>query len=196
VPVPVFVPVFPVADSHGLSANSALQVTVDGHSHLTIVPKWDFIVDQVFYGNPEREAAFKNAVDVAILYLESKFSDRATLHITFGLHSIADDAHAETDRSTVYATGDEYPHDYKSLKHALKTVYTSSDQMTAYKALPSNLPKDDQFYVTNALEKVLFPFASQPASDGTVWLNSTLLDTFTFDPNLRATPYKVDGIVP
>lgn len=199
---------YSVTDSHGDVVTSALDIAVLKNSNsvpinssqgLVITPHWD---TSIFSLSPAQQAQYENAVDAAINILETTFSNPVKLDINFGwgeeggntisgndvaAQSLSNRTPILTDYSTIYA----------------KLVSDPLYDKTAFKSLPFPTSTDGKFYesktfyVTNAEAKALglTPLAE---SDGDVGLNSFSqlagFDTFTFDPNQRSTPNKIDAI--
>lgn len=198
---------YSVTDSHGDVVTSAFDIAVlkNGNSvpinpsqGLVITPHWD---TSVFTLSPAQQAQYENAVDAAINILEKTFSNPVKLDINFGWGEeggntiIGNDAAASLSNKTPILT------DYSTIY--AKLVSDPLYDKTAFKSLPFPTSTDGKFYegktfyVTNAEAKALglTPLAG---SDGDVGLNgfSQLagFDTFTFDPNQRSTPNKIDAI--
>lgn len=197
---------YSITDGHGDVVTSSLDIGVlkNGTSSpisptqgLVITPHWD---TSVFSLSPAQQASFENAVDAAISILETTFSNPVKLDINFGWGEVGgspitgNSAAGKSDRSPILTN-------YSAIYAEL--VSDPLYDKTAFKSLPFPTSAGDgqffaskPFYVANAEAKAL-GLTPLPGSDGDVGLNSFGLagfDAFTFDPNQRSMPGKIDAI--
>ena len=143
-------------------------------------------------------AGYKTAVQSAIAFFETTFSDNITLNIDFTYKSLSGGI---AQSETYY---DSY--DYSKVVAALKSDSTSTDDFVMLARLPkidpiSNPSAAASYNVSTAQAKALgltvpgiavSGLASNTTSDGTVTLGSG--NTYTFDPNKRAVAGAIDAI--
>jgi len=139
-------------------------------------------------------AGFKTAVQAAVQYFDTTFTNDITVNISFGWGEVggqAMDSGAVGESLANYGSG----FTYTQVRNALTIADLGSALASqGVAALPTVDPTHGaQFVITYAEEKALglYP-AHSPGPDGFVGLSSTT--TFTFDPNNRAVAGAYDAI--
>ena len=133
-------------------------------------------------------AGYKTAIQSAVAFFETTFSDNITINITFNWKSLFGGiAQSETYYNS---------YDYSTVIAALKIKATSSDDLAILARLPktdplSNSNSSINYNVSSAEAKAL-GLANSITSDGTVTLGSGY--TYAFDPNKRAIAGSIDAI--
>ncbi len=131
---------------------------------------------------------FKTAVQSAIAFFESTFSDNITINITFNWKNLFGGiAQSETSFGS---------YDYNTVVSALKAKAVSNDDYTVLARLPkidplSVLNSSANYNVSTAEAKAL-GLSNNTTSDGTVTLGSG--NSYSFDPNKRAVIGSIDAI--
>jgi hypothetical protein len=139
---------------------------------------------------------YKTAVQAAVQYFETTFSNDITVNISFGWGEVGGQAMgsgAIGESLANYDTGYSYS---QVRNYLLKADVGSSLVFQAVQDLPVIDPTGRaRFVITTAEEKALGLISGfSSAIDGYVGLSSSPSTTFTFDPNNRAVPGDYDAI--
>jgi hypothetical protein len=132
---------------------------------------------------------YQTAVNAALAFFKSEFSNNITVNITFAWAATGQNFVASNNFYGDYVS-------YATLVTALKATQHSADDIAAYTTLPA--PTQDptgsgqHYFVTSAQEKALGLMPSSAPFDDFVTLGSGY--SWTFDPNNRAVPGKIDAI--
>ncbi len=137
-------------------------------------------------------AGFQTAVQAAVQYLESIFSNDVTINISVGWGEVGGETLPAG--SVASSTSAGYSLSYDELRNAFWADAATPDALAAALALPATDPTNGgTFYVPAAEAKALGLIdPNGSALDGSIGLDSST--TFTFDPNNRAVPGAVDAI--
>jgi hypothetical protein len=136
-------------------------------------------------------AGFKTAVQAAVQFFDTTFSNNITVNIAFGWGEVGGSA---LDASAVgESIGNYYNVSYATLRNALINADSGTPAIEqAVQALPTVNPTTGRFIMSSAEEKAVGLLGSSHISDGSVGLSSS--DPFTFDPNNRAVAGAYDAI--
>ena len=139
-------------------------------------------------------AGFKTAVQAAVQFFDTLFTNNISVNIAFGWGEVAGDkldAGSVGESSAYY----EFPYTYGEVRSALVAADAGTPLLAqAVQTLPTINPAGAaQFAINTAEEKALGVYTgSASLSDGAVGLDSS--STFTFDPDNRAVPGAFDAI--
>ena len=177
-------------DSYGLSATETFAVATPAAA---VAPAVSGLVINVTYDSSvtSAPAGFKTAVNAAVAYLESEFTNSMTLNLKVGYGEVGGTAMGsgalgESESSFDLVT-------YTQLRAALAAHATQPDQVTALAHLPTTSPGTASFAVANAEAKALgLVAANGTAVDGSIGLAS--MYAMTYDPANRAVSGLYDAI--
>jgi hypothetical protein len=131
---------------------------------------------------------YKTAIQSAIAFFETTFSDNITINITFDWKNLS----GGLAQSNTYFNS----YDYSTVVTALKTKAVSNDDFTMLARLPNadplSNPTSSIYYNVSTAEAKALGLANGKTSDGTVTLGSG--NFYTFDPNRRAVAGAIDAI--
>jgi hypothetical protein len=118
-------------------------------------------------------AAFKTAIDAAVQYLESQFTDPVTINITIGYGSVNGTPLGANALGQSLFGLNQYS--YSQVKAALVADGKTGDDSTALASLPLNdpAPNGGNYWVSTAEAKALGLIANNASTDGYVGFSST-----------------------
>ena len=152
-------------------------------------------------------SGFTTAVDTAVQFFESQFSNPMTINIAVGwgnLPNLDGTVGSSLGSALGQSSSTGVLVDYATLLQALYTAASSptasADQRAAYNSLVNNPPalqggasgNPAQIYISQAEANALGLGTLAQPFDGTIGLSSSA--TFTYDPNNRAVSGKYDAI--
>ena len=180
-------------DSYGLSVSDSFAVATPAPAPVVPPASSGFVIN-VHYDSSVASApsGFKTAVNAAVTYLESQFTNAMTLNINVGYGEVGGSAMVqgalgESETSFLQES-------YATVDAALKSHASSADQLAAVATLPATAPISGmQFLVSTGEAKALgLAAASGTAIDGSVGLAS--MYPMSYDPANRAASGTYDAI--
>ena len=179
-----------VVTTDGLNSGAAVQVGTVG---LLIIPTFDSSIT-----NDPNAARIENTINTAIAAYESSFAAPVTVNITF------------EESTSVGLSANQTPwltFAYSAYYAALSSHATTANEKTALASLPTTsatnpVTDSPDITVSTANALALGLTTTAPASDGTIFLNTTVCNlnrTSTQNPNdydlLAATSHEIDEVL-
>lgn len=138
-------------------------------------------------------SAFTNAVLAAAQRLESQFTDAVTVNLSIGYGEV----NGSSLGSSTLGASQTYlsSYSYSTLRNALATDATSTDDSSVLASLPTSSPVSGTFWTSTAEAKALgLAAANGTATDGFIGFSSTLPFTYSDSAGVAGGTYDFNGV--